>query len=198
MSDEIWEYGAEGADGDGAADEDGEDGDEHAVAERIDRAHADNPRLSAWLDEQREGFADWSRRHGGGWDFDERSLDRVEALVREHVTSVDDLFARERTPLVQIACWYVGEVHNRTRGTEWRLDPDPADSHPWSRRPYVIVPFAVLDAYRDPEGIDYDARPLHHPLSGLLALLREGSATGTGSLRAELDAYEPGGDDGAE
>ncbi|MFB6528239.1 hypothetical protein [Streptomyces sp. NPDC056399] len=189
MSDEIWEYGDAAADGDDGAD------DEHAVAERIDRAHADNPRLSAWLDEQREGFADWSRRHGGGWDFDERSLDRVEALVREHVTSADDLFAREHTPLVQVACWYVGEVHNRSRGTGWRLDPDPAESHPWSRRPYVIVPFDRLDEYRDPEGIDYDARPLHHPLSSFLGLLGEGAATGTGALRAELDDYAPGGAD---
>ncbi|MET7756457.1 hypothetical protein ABZT27_17370 [Streptomyces sp. NPDC005389] len=187
MSDEIWEYEDDGADGDGASD------DEHDVAERIDRAHADNPRLTAWLDEQREGFADWSRRHGGGWDFGEGSLDRVEALVREHVTSVDDLFAREHTPLVQVACWYVGEVHNRTRGTRWRLDPDPADSRPWSRRPYVIVPFARLDEFRDPEGIDYDARPLHHPLSSFLTLLREGATARTGSLRAELDDYEPGG-----
>ncbi|WP_245234383.1 hypothetical protein [Streptomyces flavochromogenes] len=186
MSDEIWEYENEGAGGDEREE------DEHAVAERIDTAHADNPRLSAWLDEQREGFADWSRRHGGGWDFGERSLDRVEALIREHVTSVDDLFAREHTPLVQVACWYVGEVHNRTRGTRWRLDPDPADSHPWSRRPYVIVPFARLDEYRDPEGIDYDARPQHHPLSSFLTLLREGPTSGPASLRAELDDYEPG------
>ncbi|WP_260605436.1 hypothetical protein [Streptomyces sp. WAC01280] len=44
----------------------------------------------------------------------------MEALVREHVTSVDDLFTREHTPLIQVACWYVGEVHNRTRGTRWR------------------------------------------------------------------------------
>ncbi|MFJ5074579.1 hypothetical protein ACIP8Z_08230 [Streptomyces sp. NPDC088553] len=192
MSDEIWEYEDAGADGDGGAD------DEHEVAERIDRAHADNPRLSAWLDEQREGFADWGRRHGGGWDFGERSLDRVEALVREHVTSVDDLFAHEHTSLVQVACWYVGEVHNRTRGTQWRLDPDPADSHPWSRRPYVIVPFARLDEFRDPEGIDYDARPLHHPLSSFLALLREGPTAGPASLRAELDDYEPGAGSGDE
>ena len=48
------------------------------------------------------------------------------------------------------------------------------------------------------EGVDYDARPLHHPLNSLLALLREGSTTGTGSLRAELDDDEPGGGDEAE
>ncbi|ROQ26346.1 hypothetical protein EDD98_5976 [Streptomyces sp. PanSC19] len=174
--------------------------DEHAVAERIDAAHADNPRLAAWLREQRDRFDGWSRDHGGGWDFGERSLDRVEALVREHLTSVDDLFAREHTPLVQVACWYVGEVHNRARGTEWRMDPDPVDSHPWSRRPYVIVPFARLDEYRDPEGIDYDARPRHHPLGSFLTLLREGPASALGALRAELDDYAPdtGEDEGEE
>ncbi|MFF6776700.1 hypothetical protein ACFY8W_24575 [Streptomyces sp. NPDC012637] len=170
---------------------DGED--EYAVAERIDGAHADNPRLSAWLTEQQGRFEDWSRHHGGGWDFGERSLDRLEALIREHVTSVDDLFAREATPLVQVACWYVGEVHNRTRGTQWRMDPEPADSHPWSARPYVIVPFARLHAYEDPEGIDYDARPQHHPLSSLLALLRTDPPAGQDSLRSELDDYGPGG-----
>ncbi|MFF8375406.1 hypothetical protein ACF07V_04600 [Streptomyces sp. NPDC015661] len=184
MSNEIWD------------DEDGDEGgDEYVVAERIDKEHADNPRLAAWLREQEDGFADWSRDHGGGWDFGERSLDRMEALVREHLTSVDDLFAQEHTPLVQVACWYVGEVHNRTRGTEWRMDPDPADGHPWSRRPYVIAPFTRLHEYRDPEGIDYDARPRHHPLSSFLTLLREGPAAGSGSLRGELDDYEPGGDD---
>ncbi|MFJ7986206.1 hypothetical protein [Streptomyces sp. NPDC096351] len=47
---------------------------------------------------------------------------------------------------------------NFTRGTRWRIDPDPADGHPWSERPYVIVPFARPDEYRGPEGIDYDAR----------------------------------------
>lgn len=31
--------------------------------------------------------------------------------------------------------WYVGEVHNRTRGTPWRMDPDPADSHPGPHAP---------------------------------------------------------------
>ncbi|MFF5788060.1 hypothetical protein ACFY8P_24250 [Streptomyces sp. NPDC012693] len=175
MSDEIWEHE-----------------DEHAVAERIDEAHADNPRLRAWLAEQRGAFDDWSRRHGGGWDFGERSLDRVEALVREHVTSVDDLFAREHTPMIQVACWYVGEVHNRTRGTRWRMDPEPAGSHPWSARPYVVPPFARLHAYVDPEGIDYDARPRHHPLSGFLALLQEEPTALPGALRRELDDYESG------
>ncbi|MFF8507252.1 hypothetical protein ACF064_04100 [Streptomyces sp. NPDC015492] len=181
MSHEIWEYGAADAD------------DEHAVAERIDAAHADNPRLSAWLEEQRDAFPEWSRRHGGGWDFGEGSLDRVEALVREQVASPEDLLAREGTPLVQVACWYVGEVHNRTRGTGWRMDPEPADGHPWSRRPYVIVPFERLDAFPDPEGIDFDARPQHRPLSSLLGLLRADPATAPGALRAELDDYEPGG-----
>lgn len=174
VSEEIW---------------DDEGADEHAVAERVDAAHADNPRLSAWLAEQRSGFEEWGRAHGGGWDFGEGSLDRVEELIRAHLTSVDELFAREHTPLVQVACWYVGEVHNRTRGTGWRLDPDPADTHPWSKRPYVIVPFRLLPAFRDPEGIDYDARPQHHPLSGFLALLRDDPAPG--SLRAELDDYAP-------
>ncbi|MGW8761026.1 hypothetical protein ACWGN5_00860 [Streptomyces sp. NPDC055815] len=184
MSNEIWDA------------EDGDEGeDEHAVAERIDKEHAGNPRLAAWLGLQERGFEDWSRGHGGGWDFGERSLDRVEALVREHLTSVDDLFAQEHTPLVQVACWYVGEVHNRTRGTEWRMDPEPADSHPWSGRPYVIVPFARLDEYRDPEGIDYDARPRHHPLSSFLTVLREGPTAALGSLRGELADYEPGASD---
>ncbi|MCX5394997.1 hypothetical protein [Streptomyces sp. NBC_00094] len=174
MSDEIWDHE-----------------DEYAVAERIDTAHADNPRLAAWLAEQQDRFDGWNHRHGGGWDFTERSLDRMEALVREHVTSVDDLFAREHTPMIQVACWYVGEVHNRTRGTEWRMDPEPADTHPWSKRPYVIVPFTRLHEYEDAEGIDYDARPQHHPLSGFLDLVREQPTSGAGSLRSELDDYEP-------
>ncbi|GAA1521942.1 hypothetical protein GCM10009730_32210 [Streptomyces albidochromogenes] len=161
--------------------------DEYAVAERIDRAHADNARLAAWLAEQHGRFDAWNTRHGGGWDFSERSLDRMEALIREHVTSVDDLFTHERTPMIQVACWYVGEVHNRTRGTQWRTDPDPAASHPWSARPYVIVPIARLHAFKDPEGIDYDARPRHHPLSGFLALLRDEPAAVQGALRSALD-----------
>ncbi|MET9676109.1 hypothetical protein ABZY68_23905 [Streptomyces sp. NPDC006482] len=174
MSDEVWDHE-----------------DEYAVAERIDTAHADNPRLAAWLAEQQDRFDGWNHRHGGGWDFTERSLDRMEALVREHVTSVDDLFAREHTPMIQVACWYVGEVHNRTCGTEWRMDPEPADTHPWSKRPYVIVPFTRLHEYEDAEGIDYDARPQHHPLSGFLDLVREQPTTRNGSLRSELDDYEP-------
>ncbi|WP_242427238.1 MULTISPECIES: hypothetical protein [unclassified Streptomyces] len=202
MSDEIrdpedksadtYAYAAEDAYEGGDEGDAYEDEDEHAVTRRIDEAHADNPRLTAWLSEQRGRFDGWSRDHGGGWDFGERTLDRVEALVREHVTSAEDLFAREHTPLVQVACWYVGEVHNHTRGTEWRMDPDPVATHPWSARPYVIVPFARLDAYRDPEGIEYDARPRHHPLSSFLTLLREGPAAGPGSLRGELDDHEPG------
>ncbi|MFE4617127.1 hypothetical protein ACFRJ7_13550 [Streptomyces sp. NPDC056747] len=171
------------------SDEDWDSEDERDITERIDKAHAENPRLTAWLAEQEGRFDDWGRRHGGGWDFGERSLDRVEALVREHVTSVDDLFTREHTPMIQVACWYVGEVHNRTRGTQWRMAPRPAGSHPWSKRPYVTVPLARLHEYRDPEGIDYDARPRHHPLSSFLTLLREGPTAGRGSLRSELDDY---------
>ncbi|MFH9177832.1 hypothetical protein [Streptomyces albogriseolus] len=177
--------------------EDMQDGeDEHAVAERIDTAHADNPRLSAWLAEQQGRFAEWAQRYGGGWDFSERSLDRLESLVREHFTGVDDLLAQEDTLLAQVACWYLGEVHNRRRGTQWRMDPDPADTHPWSRRPYVIVPFERIDDYRDEEGIDYDARPQHSPLSSLMKVLRApadrtGDAAGVPSLRAELDDYGP-------
>ncbi|MEV4947666.1 hypothetical protein [Streptomyces sp. NPDC053755] len=178
MSDETWDHE-----------------DEYAVAERIDEAHADNPRLTGWLAEQEGRFEDWKRRHGGAWDFGERSLDRMEALIREHVTSVDDLFAREHTPMIQVACWYVGEVHNRTRGTEWRMAPTPADGHPWSARPYVIVPFARLRDYEDPEGIDLDARPQHHPLSSFLTLLRADPASAQGSLRGELDDYGPDGPD---
>ncbi|WP_240508910.1 hypothetical protein [Streptomyces agglomeratus] len=177
----------------GASDRTWDPEDEHVVAERMDKAHADNPRLAAWLAEQQGRFDDWNSRHGGGWDFSEHSLDRIEALVRERVASVDDLFTDEHTPMMQVACWYVGEVHNRTRGTQWRTDPDPADSHPWSKRPYVIVPFTHLHEYQDPEGIDYDARPQHHPLSSFLALLREEPTDGLGSLRRELAAYEPGG-----
>ncbi|MFD7574901.1 hypothetical protein ACFV6U_30990 [Streptomyces sp. NPDC059810] len=135
----------------------------YAIAERIDVAHADNPRLTAWPAEQRERFDDWGRLHGGGRDFSGRSLDRVEALIREHITSVAELFLHEHSPLVQNACWYVGEVHNRTRGTGWRKAPDSADGHPWSERPYVIVPFVRLDEYRDPEGIEYEARSQHPP-----------------------------------
>ncbi|MFG2895857.1 hypothetical protein ACGFZH_02185 [Streptomyces zaomyceticus] len=175
MSNEIWEH---------------EDDDEYTVAERIDTAHADNPRLTTWLGEQEGGFDDWNRRNGGGWDFGEDSLDRLEALVREHVASADALFAREHTPWIQLACWYVGEVHNRTRGTRWRMDPDPAAGHPWSERPYVIVPFERIDDYEDPEGIDYDARPRHHPLSSFLTLVQEDPPAATGSLRTELDDYE--------
>ncbi|MEU2428549.1 hypothetical protein ABZ611_03355 [Streptomyces sp. NPDC007861] len=172
--------------------------DEHAACERIDRRHADNPRLTGWLAEQRDRFDDWDRRegrHGGGWDFSEPSLDRMEALIREHITGPDELFAQEHTELVQVACWYVGEVHNRTRGTQWRMDPEPADTHPWSKRPYVIMPFERLHEYKDPEGIDYDARPQHHPLSSFLGLLSAEPAAGagggsvTGSLRGELDDY---------
>ncbi|WP_257004178.1 hypothetical protein [Streptomyces sp. SA15] len=179
MSDETW----------------GEE-DEHAIAERIDKAHADNPRLTAWLAEQQGRFEEWERRHGGGWDFSERSLDRLEARIREHFTSVDDLLAGEHTPLAQVACWYLGEVHNRLRGTQWRMDPDPADTHPWSERPYVIVPFDRINNYRDEEGIDYDARPQHAPLSSFMNLLRSpvdraGMLAGAPSLRAELDDYEP-------
>ncbi|MFG3490586.1 hypothetical protein [Streptomyces sp. NPDC047972] len=69
-----------------------------------------------------------------------------------------ELCLPEHSPPVQTACRYVGEVHNRNRGTRWPTDPHPADGHPRSERPYAIVPFARLDEYRDPEGIDFDAR----------------------------------------
>ncbi|MEV4431073.1 hypothetical protein ACN9M0_00995 [Streptomyces sp. R-07] len=54
------------------------------------------------------------------------------------------------------------------------------------------MPFSHLDEYRDPEGIDFDARPQHHPLSSFLTLLRAGPTTGPGSLRSELDDFGPG------
>ncbi|MFE6709919.1 hypothetical protein [Streptomyces sp. NPDC057695] len=123
----------------------GDGHDEYAIAERIDVAHADTPRLTAWLARQRERFDDRGRLHGGGGGFTGRSLGRVEGLIREHISSVNELFLHENSPLVQTACWYVGEVHHRTRGTGWRVGPDPGDGHPWSERPCVIVPFARPD-----------------------------------------------------
>ncbi|MEV4937330.1 hypothetical protein [Streptomyces zaomyceticus] len=76
------------------------------------------------------------------------------------------------------------------------MDRDPADGHPWPERPYVIVPFARLDEHRDPEGIDYDARSQHHPLSSFLTLLGEDPSAGPSSLRGELDDHGPDTGDG--
>ncbi|AJT68700.3 hypothetical protein T261_7098 [Streptomyces lydicus] len=139
-----------------------------------DHVSAHNKVLDAWLDEQRAAFPAWaSQRAGRGpWDFTVDSLPRLEALIRDAFTSSVQARAVMDTPLVAVAAWYLGEVHNRTFGTQWQFHPSHADNNPHHHRPHITLPWERRGDfhYTDPEHIEDDARPIYSPTDALCQL----------------------------
>jgi hypothetical protein len=142
--------------------------------EAREREYADNPRLAAWRDEQRAAFPEALGTPRGAspevWDFGAHSLDHLERLILRSFTSYEDFEENKGTPLVQVAAWYLGEVHNRLHGTQWQCAPEPE-----SGAPYVIIPYARRDEY-PPADDDpaQDGRPMCTPAGELSALFLRG------------------------
>ncbi|WP_114560357.1 hypothetical protein [Desertihabitans aurantiacus] len=113
--------------------------------------------LTGWLDERSAAFAGWAEQHRGSWDFSTASLDSLETVLLEHLDSPEAVSAAARTPLVDGAVWYLGEVLCRTRDARWHyFEPDPANPPTaFAGRPHVtqdrpdgasVVPFGLLRA----------------------------------------------------
>ncbi|MFG2291183.1 hypothetical protein ACGFOU_34540 [Streptomyces sp. NPDC048595] len=98
-------------------------------------------------------------------DDDEYAEYLREEKVRDHA-SADD------TPLVAVAAWYLGEVHNRTFGTQWQFHPSFDDGNPLNHRPHVTPSWERRGDfyYTDPEHIEEDARPISSPTEILCIL----------------------------
>lgn len=160
--------------------------DEYQELAELDRIRSSNPVLDAWLQIQQQEFPAWAQRYDGDWDFTPGSLERLEALVRSRYTSSDQAWEERGSDFLQTAAWYVGEVHNRTCGTQWQYHPDSAAADPavW---PFVTVPFDRLFDFEDEDGIESDARPLYTPVNRLCGIL---DADG-GSLITDIDIHTP-------
>ncbi|MDI3417303.1 hypothetical protein [Streptomyces luteolus] len=161
-------------------------------AREIDVLRLENDVLPLWLQEQQSRFSEWVQEIGGVWDFSPESLDRLEAVVRERYKVQAEFRNQEAEPFLQVAAWYLGEVHNRYRGTQWQVHPDAKGRHRWKWYPFVIPAWDRVDDYEDEDGIDYDARPIVEPLNSLQAIVLEPYERPEPgqSLRDELDAYE--------
>ncbi|MEI5136015.1 hypothetical protein RB199_32165 [Streptomyces libani] len=85
-----------------------------------------HPDLLAWLTERQTGFEHWAHEAGGVtlFDFSNASLDALEDLVREAYTKTDEITQQRRTPFIQGAVWYIGEVLCRRKGWVWKFEPD--------------------------------------------------------------------------
>ncbi|MFG2284854.1 hypothetical protein ACGFOU_02030 [Streptomyces sp. NPDC048595] len=162
-------------------------------ARELDVLRSENDVLPLWLREQQSRFSAWVHEVGGLWDFSPESLDLLEAAVRERLTSLEEFREQEDEAFLQVAAWYLGEVHNHHRGTQWQVHPDGKGRFRWKWYPFVIPPWDRLDDYEDEDGIEYDARPIVDPLSSLRAVLlepHERPYPGR-TLRSELDGYAP-------
>ncbi|MFH8573194.1 hypothetical protein [Streptomyces sp. NPDC017993] len=145
------------------------DEDEYAEYLREEKAQdhvsAHNPVLEKWLEQQRTGFPAWAKERAGRrpWDFTVDSLPRLEALIRDAFDSPAQARKVMDTPLVAVAAWYLGEVHNRAFGTQWQLHPSFADDNPHDHRPHITLPWERREEfhYTDPEHIEDDARPIY-------------------------------------
>ncbi|MFI9810250.1 hypothetical protein ACIHEJ_39225 [Streptomyces sp. NPDC052301] len=85
-----------------------------------------NPDLLAWLTERQAGFERWAEEAGGSsrFDFSPASLDGLEELIREGFETPEDVTEQRRTPFLQGAVWYLGELFCRHRGMVWKYEPD--------------------------------------------------------------------------
>src|SRR5262249_38782083 len=98
--------------------------DEYQELAELDRIRSSNPVLDALLQGGWREFPAWAQQHGGDWDFTPDSLERLETVVRSRYTSSDQAWEDRGSDFLQTAAWYVGEVHNRTCGTQWQYHPD--------------------------------------------------------------------------
>ncbi|MFJ9420184.1 hypothetical protein ACIRPT_39440 [Streptomyces sp. NPDC101227] len=139
-----------------------------------DHVSAHNSVLEDWLTRQKEAFPAWAEQHKdrGPWDFTLDSLPCLEALIRDAFPTNDDARAHRDDPFVAVAAWCLGEVHNRTFGTQWQFHPSFADSNPYDHRPHVTLPWSRRDDFyrTDPEHIEDDARPIYSPTDVLCRL----------------------------
>jgi hypothetical protein len=100
--------------------------DEYQELVVLDRIRSRNPVLDVWLRVQQQEFPAWAERHGGGRDFTPASLERLEVLVRTRYAGSAQAWEERGSDFLRTAAWYVGEVHNRTCGTQWQYHPDSA------------------------------------------------------------------------
>lgn len=137
-----------------------------------DHVSAHNPVLGKWLEQQRAAFPAWAEQCVGPWDFTVDSLPRLEALIRNTFVGPAQARAVMDTPPVAVAAWYLGEVHNRTFGTQWQFHPSFADDNPLGHRPHITLPWERREEfhYTDPEHLEEDARPVYSPTDVLCNL----------------------------
>ncbi|MGW2633590.1 hypothetical protein ACWC2K_30265 [Streptomyces chattanoogensis] len=132
-----------------------------------------HPDLVAWLTERQASFERWAHEAGGLdlFDFSNDSLDALEDRIRETFGEPEEITPHRRTPFIQGAVWYIGEVLCRRRGWVWQFVPDVE----FGERPpfYGDTPHPVL--LDTPCVGAPDAEPGEHwyPLNTLRRLLAE-------------------------
>ncbi|MEU8686351.1 hypothetical protein [Streptomyces sp. NPDC048611] len=95
----------------------------------------EHPVLTAWLAERSEALADWAKEaFDGAWrsNFHPRTLNWLEAVIRQRFATVAEFDAARDEPFVQGACWYLGEVIRRNKGAVWQYVPYDPDAEPWA------------------------------------------------------------------
>ncbi|MEU6418785.1 hypothetical protein [Streptomyces spiralis] len=144
---------------------------EYENLRELDRLRSDNPQLNDWLESMRKRFPAWNERHGGGWDFGLASIGRLQELVRDvYDGSCARADADKDSDFLQVASWYLGEVHNRHYGSVWQWHPDSLTVDP-PVRPFVIQPFERLEEFPDEDGIEEDGRPVYTPVERLCGFM---------------------------
>ncbi|MCW2640732.1 MAG: hypothetical protein JWP76_3038 [Dactylosporangium sp.] len=100
-----------------------------------------SPFLDRWLPERQKVFPQWLADHAqglDGWDFSAESLDLLQAVVLDHLKTLEDFGRPENHDLVDGAVWYLGEVFGREAGTHWSyIDGEPSPDNMWIGRPFV-------------------------------------------------------------
>ncbi|MGE7438534.1 MULTISPECIES: hypothetical protein [Kitasatospora] len=113
---------------------------------------AEDPALTAWLDDRREALSAWAEDAFEGawrWSFHPDTLNWLEAVLRRRFTTVEEFDAARDEPFVQGACWYLGEVIRQVKGAVWQYIPFDPDAEPgeagsrengWTDVPFVDQP----------------------------------------------------------
>jgi hypothetical protein len=150
-----------------------------------------HPELMAWLLERQNTFPSWADQAGGAalFDFTPASLDVLDTLIRETASGLDQLTEQRRTPFVQGAVWYVGEMMCRTHGMVWRYTPEPLDEGGY---PPLFDP-ADTPALDTPSVAFPDAGPdeAFYPLNILCRILEDEDSSGMPIDERLVDVLDP-------
>jgi hypothetical protein len=144
-------------------------------------AWADNARLNQWLHSQAAAFPVWAEQPSDNWDFSTQSLDRLEAEIKRRYPGREYAHADRGSAFLDVAAWYVGEVHVRNFGAVWRCAPEVAPGVDPRIEPLVTLPKDVLEEweleeFRAQEDLYEDDFPLFAPYDSVVGAADPGQS----------------------